>query len=157
MYASEDRSWTRQSILRKIEERLMIFHSQFFQQPVIITKLKPSFFRKPRTHWASLDLRLLLFRLRRLLFITKRATCSPRRACCHWRRQSGSTNSEFGTEFTLTVSLLKQINECLRHWIYCTQIPGRDKDAVRTYYERAWTWKAPTEPVKSVVHLFTRT
>ena len=28
-----------------------------------------------------------------------------------------------------------------------TQIPGRDKDAVRTYFERVQTWKAPTEPV----------
>ena len=89
----------------------------------IITKLHSSLSQKPRTHPA---------RSGPFYFVSsKGATSASSKACCLRMKTIGSRNSEL-CGFMLGVC---EIKSC----IY-TQIPGRDKDARRTYYKRAWTW-----------------
>ena len=39
-----------------------------------------------------------------------------------------------------------EVSVCEIEYSIYTPIAGRDKDAERTYYDRAWTWLAPAEP-----------
>ena len=60
---------------------------------------------------------------------------------------------------TSNVHMLRPSKRVLKKLIlvFTLKILGRDKDAVRTYYERAKAWQAPTEPVRSRVRLLNMT